>query len=1450
MTRRPLLRVLLAAGLLLAGTGAHATRLDVAWRVPGTLLDAGSGNPSTARQAIAPGATLAFSIPPSTPLRWRVTDGDRADLEIGVAGDGDLFRASTGEATRGGWRWLPPVPHGRRVLFGNRGGATIVVEAWRGEIIEPEAPALRTRLDAANGQPARWRAMPSRDVGHGYFAPAGKPLQFTVQGPSRVELESRLLLDATEARPSWSLATAVDDDTPRTWRLLAPVDRDGTLAIGGAQRLASLPRSLHLDIPAGEHRVAVSAGPGVLVRAFGGRDLLFADNISPAWPRRDDALARSLRFQDARERVIGGDPAAATAEWRALDPAAALLQSRSRATFDVEPLGDGPLAFGWALDDESGSAARMVMIGPGQELSWQVPPGMSRVELEARGEDGTRITLREGDVATELVLHRGVRDEQPHGRTVLDAGGGHVSVRADRRAMVRLRGALPRDPGVAPAPGVRAAVDLPRFLAEPLRSPAWFAPLAERLAARIERVSSRAASPCRDRDDGLPGDWPARVDDLVAGQRPDEAARLLARARLLCSGGDIAGDRLAALLRANGEFRAWEQLRLDDSARRQDDGAARAIAELRTWYRTQQAWTDLEALGARRAVAGDHRAWGLVGEALAQQGDGTLLRSWCSAMAAAAVQPDTPLLARSCAEAALQHESAPWVPVVAIEGSAGGLRTLESVATGNRSSRFLARDDAPFTLRIEGPLTLRVEARRLLDDGATTGPAGWIRLALDGRPWQLPLDAGAASIDWRVAGSTRLPGPARRFLLRIPPGVHEVALHGDGELLFAASVADAGWSSLLGLPAFGGPQPVDEPALDDDDIRNAPAADDNTDRHLLRLAWWAEHSAGAPQRGYRARLHALAAREPATPWRQRLLARVDRDHAWQRESRVIDSAGLRYIDDAGGGSPATRLRRALLDLPANDGYATTGAWLGHEAAPGLLVDGGAWRRVRVSARQAALPGADAMPAALTILVNDRAAAQLDTAPGGESTAEIAPGAGLHRVVVRLDEPAPDLNVQVRMEGFDGTRWQALSLQGDRTFLVSTADTPVRVAVDAAEWLRIDELSDGRVRTRFHFQPEAGVATLAPTDGRESTMRVLSLRADPHPMPQSLPPPAVPRPSLARARAAATLAALDAPVTWTLAAGEGDPAGRASDDQAYVRADWNSDEEGGGARSGDRVAIGWLHRERLPSRGWWWRSDAYVRALQGPDETLGTRQLLEWHPEKRAWHAQLEGQAHALLARDGGDAQSTLLAARWRHEQDIDRALSHRVGVEGYARWLGADAVRGATIADADVWSPWKEDHLYGWRLDDRWRWQPVEDAAAQLHWGADGNEAASDPLDSLWLEPSARLWWRGVAVEASVRWQRFLADADRDNAYERRTLGVDAQWRQWHARGGWFLQAGWRRDLDAGSDTVTIGGGWSWGAGPQAWLPSELMFRTLEQRAWDRANPRDRLDTDTEHAAR
>lgn len=1457
-------RLLSLAGVLAAMAPAAAATPamlpdEIAWRVPDGMLatPAATGlramlQAPAATHTLAPGATRRFELPARRLLRWQAANGDMPLPTVMVADDGGLFRTMGGNTTSG-FHWLPPTARARQVLIENSGAQAITVRVWIGE---PFAPAtLPVRMTARPDAPAR----------------DGAPRRYTLTGPLRVEIESFQLLDQPTARPAWNLSTQIDDGRIQPWNLFAPVDTRP--ARRDASPHASAARSVVLDIPAGKHALSVQPDPDVSVRVFAGAPLLFDGNEQRLYPRAAEARTREQHAQEAREALVVGDPAPADARWRELDPDAALLQARTRAWIDLEPATTDSPHFQWqaitrgnpltdlaATDTEADVLlpARLLRSEPGKSLHFSLAAA-GALEITAAGDHGTRIHIQRGDTVETLVL----RGDTPtvSGRVLLEESRGSdtLVITTDRVALVRLRGAQARNPLVLPPPARPAVIDMAQLLREPRRAPGWLLPLAERLALRLPASDTgTGAAPCTSNGTAPPADWATQVDRLVDANDPERAVALLVEVRRHCAERARAGDRLATLLRTAGEWHAWLAARLDD-ARSTQENHERATRELRAAFRRDGDWTALESLAAARLAAGDATALNLAGEALVQQGESALVTALCPVQASAGVQADTPLLAHACREAAAGRPASPWRPLVAVDGDAAALRSLENTATGQRTTRYLATSDQPLQLRLDGAQRLRLEVRRLAGEQGDVLPPGWLAVELDGVTRGVPLAASVPSADWHLVAGDAAVGQAQRYTVSMPAGAHVLRVHGGDPVLVSVSAADPAWASVLsrtdtGTHADNGTF-LEEISLGDTDISMPPDAHlpaDTSHRGLLRLAWWAEHAGGTDQRAWQARLLAALHAQPVSAWHARLRARGEWRRTWQRESRIVDSAGLRYVEGIAPASPSLRLRRALLGLPADDAFAQHGAWLTPDNAPGVLVDGRAWQQLRVVARQAAAPAASGVaPTAIVASIDDQPVAQLALAPGSPQETTFTVPAGMHRVVLRLVDGTVDPATEVMVEGISGNRREMLSLQADRAFLVSRADAPVRIAVDSAEWLRIDEITQGGLQTTYHLQPDAGTVTLAPGPGGERVLRVYALRQDATVRPAAMPATPQPRPSLARSRALTILGALDTPASWQL-----DPAVAATlpatlhDDTVYFVTERRTDVDAGTRDAGVTHSLGFQHRQRLAAPRTWWRSDTFLRAPDGPEHSVGTVQTLEWRPEDRAWYAQFEGLGYVELAAGDTDEYAGVLVARWRLEHDISRATSHRFGAELFVRGMTADPVRGATIKDQDVWSSWKNDHRHGLRLRDRWRWQPVADALLQLEYGLDGNEAGDRPLDSAWLAPSVHGWWRGVSLDASYRRQEYREDGKRDAGYRREWLDLGATWNIHGARNGWYIETRWRRELRLAEDSLSIGAGWRWGAGPRAWLPSELPFRTLESRAHDAAGIRDRLSTDNDHAGR
>lgn len=1437
MTRSLLPRWLLAALALATTSPLHAS--DILWRLPDPWQLTGAADLAAGQSRLAPGADVILDLPPGTPLRWRTGGPGEPAPQLWLATDGALFRRAGALAT-GSDHWLPPAPQRRRVRLLNASGQPMTLRAWTGDAVEPATAGTGGELRATGLPLTRWRVLPGRDIQRGVRLEVGQAARYRIAGPARLELETRMLAAAPTQPPEWTLATRLDEAAAAEWPLLAPMDTDQPLELAGQVLPASRARTVYLDVPAGTHTVSVASSQTVLLRASTGAAFRLPANDRLLYPRREEASARDDRLQGARQAVLGGDAGAATAEWRASDPTAALLLARLRDSYDVMPADGRPLDFAWLPMADGSPPVRFLQAPAGQVLRWSAPDTPA-LELEVAGPPGATLQIHAGGRDPETVLLLGPADAGTvlRGRLRLAATAGQaIAVTSDHDVLLRLRALAPRLPAAAAVPALPA--DAAAWLAAPDQAPAWAPPLARRLALRLPPQGQPCSTDPRD----VPAGWAEEAARLEAAGQADDALRLRARARRVC-GNDAAADALATQLYAMGEFSLWERYRLDDLARRQGASRQRLARELGDAWRAAGDWPALETLGTTRLRLGETEGGADVIEALAQQDEDELVLAACRLWGTAATRtPATTVAGRSCAAALTGAPVTPWRPLAADSLQAAGLAVLESISSGRRSSRYLAGAATPVVMRLTGPRELRIEARRRTPAGpdAAGKPLPWLRIALDDRPAYLPFTAHTAAAAWRLLDSGQSPGVARTVRLRIPAGAHVLTLGAGVDTLFDLQEADAGWPA----PAPATDAWLDEVHLDAGDIAQPPADDVASDHQLLRLWWWASQRSGPEARGYQARLHALAASLPPTPWRAALLAQAERNRKWQRDARVTDSAGSRPRGDIDSDSPAMRRLNALLgpDAPSADG-----AWLGSGESLSLLVDGVAWRRLRITAQAPAWPAGTGSSATLGLRLGDRLLAQQEVDATTSRQVLVAPPAGLNRITASLDTALPGARLALRVDAFDGRRWQPLSLRPDRNFLVGTREEPVILALDGPDWLRLDELVGDSLRTRYYFQAAPGTLSLAPAAGdRERVLRIYSLREQ-APLPGDqppAPPPLLPDPALALAReqAARFHDALAAPLDWTLQGPGPALRQRAGDDTVYTQYGRKRDlDDDGAARETSALTLGWQHRSALATPGLWQRSDVFLRRNAEEATTLGTQQQLAWHPRDAAWYATAEAAAYAYQARDGAYLASLAANASWRHEMALTPATTHRFSVEAFLRGKSGSLSPASAVTDNTVWSAWKEDHRQGWRLAERWRYQPHDDADATLDYGVTGNETLADALDSVWVQSSARLWQRGLMLEATLGHQRFLRDDDRAHAYDRTRAGLEATWRAWGAQSGWFLQAGWQHEFTQGDQEFALGAGYSLGAGPRAHAPSALPFRALEIRRHDLAQASDRLDT-------
>lgn len=621
---------------------------------------------------------------------------------------------------------------------------------------------------------------------------------------------------------------------------------------------------------------------------------------------------------------------------------------------------------------------------------------------------------------------------------------------------------------------------------------------------------------------------------------------------------------------------------------------------------------------------------------------------------------------------------------------------------------------------------------------------------------------------------------------------------------------------------------------------------------------------------------------PAIRGLQTLHRRLTSQAEWTRSTDVQDSAGIRreLASPHTPEAPRQRARAALLSPLADGEYRI----YGDEVLVLNLRNLSAIHVVMsfLSEHPEHLPTA---PIKMTWNVDDVSTESRELNPWQSERIDIPLAAGSHFLRIRMNDPLANqylrIGLQERPEGDDRQTLQPLVRVMEKDWFVATTEQPLRFSVPGPAWIRIDELREGRVLSRFVAVREPlKDFTILPAQGSTAGKFRIFLRKisaeDPDRLPLMATHDVIPAPEplitcyrqMIDGRVSQDSVAAADP--GTLKSIDESPAVRPDrlaaldGSQLQPSVDLIDEYQLGGQEDGTwSLSTGYINRRPLEQgltggkqdeflqematyrcfdelNDNYWSTDAFVRGRIEGTPSMGLRNSV-WHSAESMpvslfseTSAYVQAPGHAIAPYQN----QTEYSLNWRGEiqqrRIIDEQWSHTPSFAGYARYLSlTDSNYPAGRVDQDIFTPYKAQQRIGVILSDTLRYQPTLDSQLWLRGVVNTNE------DFNIFQPDhayMRLGWRQligyVDFETTYRLTRFYADADRPQAVTQHLIDLDVvhdlwRWDRHVCESGLFVQH------DIVRNATTLGISLTFyldnGRGYRDIAPNDTRFRNLKR---------------------
>ena len=758
----------------------------------------------------------------------------------------------------------------------------------------------------------------------------------------------------------------------------------------------------------------------------------------------------------------------------------------------------------------------------------------------------------------------------------------------------------------------------------------------------------------------------------------------------------------------------------------------------------------------------------------------------------------------------------------------------------------------------------------------------------------VPGDSAGYSVSPEASIVHAMPGVARLgwcgdCTAVVSPGQERLGLIGvvspgawqGRETLGPLRPAEAAAPSLQAIPVLAGLLARNEGA---ELLKRSPEAATVRDESVA-LLWLAEHS---PEKREAALARVLdgAQRFPETPQLAAVVDRLSRQSGWVALPAVRRSAGKQrvLIDHRLPESPALRVRHALLPPLADNERRLSGEGQ-------LLIAFDNPQRshlvIHLLGEELALPPGP--PLKVRVQLGERPATEVDVAAGGAPVSvPLDIPAGRHTLRIGITDPLANQFLRIGLE-----EPGAPPMEGERAYHVATAETAIETELAGPAWLRIDTLRDGRTLSTYRYLDQAWQTVRLPVaDGQRETLYRLFLRRQepdrpvtrpryvavtPQPLPE--PVPVADRPmenDPVKLVDGLPLGGQEAG-TWTLAAGwarrphlDDRPQAQLVRDEFLELSARYRKHEADTREYGSVELLGRLREQGGPTLGL--RSDWSGPLGASPIGFSLDGSAFMQRPETADAPAPLPGaladqESAALPGRARARIEGSVLVSASLHlQRTIGLRTWHLPRATAFAGWqsldgnlrVSSEAANGfydnylsgsglmgrsdflrrharydARGLDQDVFSAYRVDHGYGWRLGDTLVHQPWRDTL----WYAGASVTSNADL-RLWKPDHARfeLGWHQLLgpLRLQVEYQATHYASDRDRAQATTLHAIEfsllgESWRSRHQRNELAVLAGYDLTRQSGSIHFVWRMDFGNGRGFRDYRPGDVDFRDLRE---------------------
>lgn len=762
-----------------------------------------------------------------------------------------------------------------------------------------------------------------------------------------------------------------------------------------------------------------------------------------------------------------------------------------------------------------------------------------------------------------------------------------------------------------------------------------------------------------------------------------------------------------------------------------------------------------------------------------------------------------------------------------INKHAGGV-AMSNGTLQKETMSYLSSAEQAVEMELAGPLHFRISVMPVLDSSIPiTSNDGWYQVVINNEAIDFPIIGSTPSETITIIGQQQRPGNKLFSEFKLGPGIHHLKINSNSPLLVNTHVQQA----EIPLPGIDKlsleryktiiSNSYNTPSVTITNLQHEVIETENYRRmvNYLKLAELNDDNINR-SKNILSQAEELYQQNMNESKLKPLLSRIGSSAKWESFNNVTESAGIRQIDHNiwQPESPGLKMYNAIFsDMDSTKRILRSGETVD------ISVFNISARDLIIKTKLLIPWFLEKQPVELLYQVDNHEKQKLlitDT-----NNISISLPSGHHRIQLEIEK----FNVNKYIQ------WQLTTISDEvieekqrRSYHIATNDEPVEFIIDGPVWLRIDKLYDGATTSKYHFVDQAAqLLTIKPEPQQHEVLIRLFKRVPGDDkadrkvdwQDQSMPfnnyatvEPVLPPPAYS--------------LIDNLPLGEQED-GTLSYEAAIVQRRSVIDEDA--SSSDDFLQAGATYRYYDDFNDSWHQFEGLYRLRSSNNDSIGIKTRFR---DRMNWLSLDWGAKASLYAQQ--ITNSTALGARFdfgvSRKMDIGLKAHHLPRLNIFARVLKLQYLEDEFI-DADVFTQYKSEHLYGLNLSDVFYYRPYLDLEYYTGMGITTNENMIS-LDNTQLILGGRILIGDKRLELNLRNAYYLQDSDRSNSFSKTAMTIKFGWEQWRNQHGRIeLAIKLRRDFNLSDNNILIELRYHQNSGRhyRDFMPDEIVFRDLRQ---------------------